>query len=605
MIQVIRSRIGKVLVYAIIPAFVLWMVFELGMDVMGGGVSRSGELGSVNGMPITAAAYDERYNALYQQEQQRTGTVPAERARGIQDEAWEQLVSEMLLAQELRRRGLGVSDREILWAARNLPHPQLMQEEVFLTNGVFDIEKYRQFLAGPSADGAMFVQLEAYYRDWLPRERLLRQLSAGRYVTDAELWRAWRDRNETATVDVVAMDLTKMPEPQVSDADVRRYYGENRERFRRAEGASLRVAYVPLTITDGDREATIERARELRAEIAAGADFATVAQRESSDPGSRDRGGDLGAFGRGQMVPSFDSAAFALPVGEVSEPVVSPFGVHLIEVQSREGDEVTARHILLPFEKGEEELRRIEEQLDQIRTRARTAGLQAAAANQPGVTFRDGIDVNASAPMIPGVGAAMEAISWAQEESEAREDGDGERVSDVLESSEALYLVELDEYRPAGITPLAQATPSIRSILAHRARRDAAAAEAEKMLAEVRGGRSLEQVAQARGLVVERVGPFSRIEQNPRLGQANAAVGAAFGTPLNQVGPVAVTPAGVFLVRPAERTEADRREWERQKAQQREQALAAVQQDLFSQWLAEARENARIRDNRDRMMRQS
>lgn len=604
MMQLIRSKAGKVIVLPIIVAFVLWMVFELGMDVMGGGTNRPGELGSVNGLTITAEAYNQRYNALYQQAQAR-GQVTPELSRRLQDEAWEQLVAETLLRQELQRRDIRVTDREILWAARNLPHPELMQQEIFLTNGVFDIEKYRQFLAGPSVDAALFQQLEQYYREWLPRERLLAQLSAGRYLTDAELWRAWRDRNETATVDFVAMDLSRMPEPQVADADVRRYYEENEEQFRRTEGARLKVAYIPLTVTDADREAVIGRARELREEIVTGADFAALARTESTDPGSREQGGDLGTFQRGQMVPQFDSVVFSLPVGEVSEPVVTPYGVHLIEVLEREGDQARARHILLPFEKREEELVRLEEQLEQFRESARTVGLEAAAREHPGVTFRDSVEISASAPAIPGVGPAMEAINWAEEEAEAREDGAGERVSEILETDEALYLVELDEYRPAGITPLQQATPSIRQILAQRARIEAARAEAEKMRAEIRGGRTLEQVAEARGLAVERAGPFTRVDPNPRLGQANAAIGAAFGTPIGEVGPVAATSAGVFLVRPVERTEADRREWERQKTQQRQQARQTVQQDLFSQWLEHAREEARIRDNRARLMRQS
>jgi peptidyl-prolyl cis-trans isomerase D len=604
MMQLIRSSAGKVIVPVIIIAFVGWMVFELGMDVLGGGTSRPGELGSVNGQPITAEAYNNQYNLLYQQAQQQ-GTVSPEMSRRLQDEAWERLVTDALIRQELRQRGITVTDREVVWAARNLPHPDLMQQEIFQTDGVFDIEKYRQFLAGPSVDAGMFAQLEAYYREWLPREKLLRQLAAGRFVTDAELWRAFRDQHETATVDFVALDLSRLPAPEVTDAEVRRFYNENRDRFTRAEGARLRVAYVPLTITDQDRAATVERARELRQEILAGADFATVAARESADPGSRGAGGDLGTFSRGQMVPEFDEAVFSIPVGEISEPVVTSFGAHLIQVQERDGDQASARHILIEFEKSDEALNRVEQQLEQVRQAARTGGLQQAAANQQGITYRDGVEITANAPMIPGVGPAMDAISWAQEEAEAREDGAGERVSDIFETPGALYVVELEEYLPAGVAPLQQVTPSIRMMLEQRKRREAGRAEAEAMLGEIRQGRTLEQVAAARELQVERTGPFSRIDPNPRFGQANAATGAAFGTPIGQVGPPAVTPAGVFLVRPVERAEADRREWERQKTQQRQQAMAAVQQDLFAQWLASVREEARIRDNRARMLRQS
>jgi peptidyl-prolyl cis-trans isomerase D len=604
MMQFIRSNVGKVFVYAIIPAFIAWMVLDLGMDVLGGGATRANELGSVNGQAITVEAYNQQYNALYQQAQQR-GAVTSEAARALQEEAWERLVTEMLVQQELRRRGITVSDREIVWAARNLPHPDLMREEIFLTNGNFDIEKYRQFLAGPTVDGQMFAQLEGYYREWLPREKLLRQLGAGRYVTDAELWRAYRDQNETAVVDFVALDLSKLPQPAVSDAEVRRYYEQNREQFRRMEGARLKVAAIPLTIGDEDRAATVERARALREEIRGGADFAAVARRESGDPGSREQGGALGTFGRGQMVPEFDAVVFSLPVGEISEPVTTAYGVHLVQVLAREGDEATARHILLEFTKGEADLERMEKQLEEVRTAGRTRGLQAAASGQPGVVYREGIEISASAPFIPGVGPAMDAINWARDEAEAREEGAGDRVSDLLESRDAIYLVELEEYVPAGITPVAQATPSIRLILEQRKRREAGRVEAEKMVAEIGQGRTLEQVAESRGLQVERSQPFSRVDPNPRFGQANAAAGASFGTPLGQVGPPAVTTAGVFLVRPVERAEADRREWERQKVQQRAQAMTAVQQDLFAQWLASVREEARIRDNRDRMLGRS
>lgn len=603
MMQMIRSTTGKILVPIIIVLFLGWMVLEIGLEALGGGTASLSNAGSVNGQPITAVAYNERVQALYQQAQER-GDVTEEMVRRIQDEAWEQLVQEALLRQELERRGIRVSDREVVWAARNLPHPSIAQQEIFLTNGQFDMDKYRQFLAGPTMSAEMFGQLEAYYRAQLPQEKLTRQLTAGRYITDAELWRAFQDRTETATVDFTQLDLTRLvpQDPAVTDAEVRRYYQENRERFRRPEGARFKVAYVPLTITEEDRQATVQRARELKAEIAAGADFAEVAAANSDDPANKNDGGDLGTFTRGQMVPAFDSAAFSLPVGQVSDPVVTQFGVHLVRVDERTGDQVKARHILLNFEKDAAEVDRLEKQLAAIADAGLTRGLKEAAAGKPDLTFREGVEVSAANPVIPGVGPAMAALNWAQEENANRAAGDDPiRVSEVLETPDALYVVEMERYNPPGITPLADAAPSIRQQLVYDKRREAGRAEAEKMLAEIRGGRTLEQVAQSRGLTVQRTGPFTRIEANPALGQANAAVGAAFGTPIGQVGPVAVTPAGVFLVRPVARTQADRREFEREKANLREEAMRAMQQDLLRQWMVNVREDAEIKDNRARL----
>ncbi|HLM68995.1 MAG TPA: SurA N-terminal domain-containing protein [Longimicrobium sp.] len=613
MMQLIRSTTGKILVPVIIVLFLGWMVFELGMDALGGGLAGGpNDVGSVNGQAISGQAYDERRQALYQQAQAEMGEVTPEIARQVDERAWQAIVDETLLQQELRRRGIRVSDQEVVWAAKNVPHPQLMQQEIFLSNGQFDLNKYRQFLA-TQAPAEMFGELERYYRADLPQRKLVAQLSAGRYLTDAELWRAYQDRTESATVDYVQLDLARLAQaPAVSDAEIRKYYDENRDDFRRTEAASLKVAYVPLTITEQDRQGTVARARQLRQEIVSDADtaaqarrFAEVAVRESQDPSNAQQGGSLGTFGRGQMVPAFDSAVFVLPVGVISEPITTQFGVHLVRVDARSGEQVTARHILLSHEKSPEELGRVEAQLKAIADRAATQGLAAAAKGQPNVTFREGVELSAGAPIIPGVGPSMDALTWAQEEADARADGEGDRVSDVLETDDALYVVELERFTPQGLTPLAEATPSIRSIVQNQKRVAAGRAEAEKMLAEIRGGRTLEQVAQSRGLIVHRSAPFTRVDANPVFGQANAAVGAAFGTPIGRVGPVAATPAAVFLLRPVSRTPADRRAWEQQKTQQRQQAQAQLEQDLFGQWLQDARENAKIEDNRAAVIRRN
>jgi peptidyl-prolyl cis-trans isomerase D len=119
------------------------------------------------------------------------------------------------------------------------------------------------------------------------------------------------------------------------------------------------------------------------------------------------------------------------------------------------------------------------------------------------------------------------------------------------------------------------------------------------MVAEVRAGRSLAQVAAARGLTVGVAGPFARVEPNPVLGQANAAIGAAFGTPVGQVSRVVETPTGLFIIRPTQRVPADRKAWEAQKEQQRASVSYQMQQGTIERWLQSARRNAEIVDNRD------
>lgn len=127
----------------------------------------------------------------------------------------------------------------------------------------------------------------------------------------------------------------------VPPADVQKYYDEHKSEYETAEARHILIRFkdsrVPLK--EGQKDLTDEEAlaktKELRERIAKGEDFAAVAKAESDDTGSGAQGGSLGEFGHGRMVKVFEDAAFTLPVGQVSEPVKSDFGYHLIEVQKR------------------------------------------------------------------------------------------------------------------------------------------------------------------------------------------------------------------------------------------------------------------------------
>jgi parvulin-like peptidyl-prolyl isomerase len=128
---------------------------------------------------------------------------------------------------------------------------------------------------------------------------------------------------------------------QFTELDLRSYYNSNKGEFEDAQGSHILIRFkgssVPLKPNQKDLtdEEALAKAQDLRKKILAGADFATLAKAESDDTGSGTKGGDLGTFKHGQMVPAFDQAAFSLPVGEVSEPVKTPFGYHIIKITSR------------------------------------------------------------------------------------------------------------------------------------------------------------------------------------------------------------------------------------------------------------------------------
>ncbi|HEX2094898.1 MAG TPA: peptidylprolyl isomerase [Longimicrobiaceae bacterium] len=609
MMQMLRGKAGKILGVIFALAFVGWMFFELGLGVTGQGpTANTNELGRVNGEPVLYPRYQAVIQELSQQAQQGGAQLSAEQRRELEEAAWNRIVDEMLIEQAIRERGIRASDEEVRQAVLSNPHPSLMQNELFLTNGQFDLAKYQRFLTGPTANEELLLQLEDYYRAMVPQSKLFRQVAAGTYVSDAQLWRSWQDRNETATVEYVALDVARLVpgDVQVTDREVRRYYDDHPDEFKRDASARLTLAVLPRTATAADTAVTLQRAQALRAEIVGGADFAAVAKRESADPGSKDRGGDLGSFGRGQMVPAFEQAAFSLPVGEVSQPVLSPFGYHLIQVQERSGDQVKARHILLTIEKSEEEQDRFLARADSLESLAERQGLERAARAM-GVSIRTGVTVSEGSPFVPGIGSALEAVEWAQVEARDDESGRGGRgaISELMETEQAFYVARLESYTPEGRLSLAEATPQIRRQLVLEKKQARAAEIGRQMTAEVRGGKTLQQVAAARGLEVRTAGPFTRVDPNPVFGQANAAIGAAFGVPVWRVGDPVRTSAGVFIIRPVARTEADRKAWEAQKRQQRNLILARLQQEAVTRWMQGLREQAEIEDRRKEVLQQS
>jgi peptidyl-prolyl cis-trans isomerase C len=117
----------------------------------------------------------------------------------------------------------------------------------------------------------------------------------------------------------------KVIKASVSDADARKLYDDQVKQFKAEEEVSARHILV-------DSE---DKAKELKEKIKAGGDFAALAKENSKDPGSKEDGGNLGYFGHGQMVPQFEEVVFKLAKGDVSDPVKTQFGWHLIKIEDK------------------------------------------------------------------------------------------------------------------------------------------------------------------------------------------------------------------------------------------------------------------------------
>lgn len=121
----------------------------------------------------------------------------------------------------------------------------------------------------------------------------------------------------------IILERAVAPQVHVSDADIKTYFTQHHAQFDTPE----RIRARHILVADPKTAALIE------SKLKSGANFADLAKQYSTDPSSKDKGGELGFFGRGTMVPAFQNAAFAMSVGQTSAPVHSPFGYHIIQVE--------------------------------------------------------------------------------------------------------------------------------------------------------------------------------------------------------------------------------------------------------------------------------
>jgi peptidyl-prolyl cis-trans isomerase D len=560
-------------------------------------VTSTTAVASVNGEDILATVWYQATQNLEQDATQRS-TQPIsldERAR-LMDQAFDQLVSDALLRQEYRRRGITVSDDEILQAARFSPPPQLMQAPDLQTEGQFDPAKYQRFLASPMAkQGGLLFQLEQYYRSEIPKEKLFDQVANDVYVSGEQLWRRFQDTHDSAQVSFVAFEPERIPDSavRVSDDEVRAYYDTHKKLFERPGTAKVSVIIVPRSVTATDSAAVRTHALALRAKILGGEKFEDVARAESTDSASAANGGSLGKGAKGRFVAPFETAAYALKTGEISQPVLTAFGYHLIRVDARKGDTMTVSHILLRIQQSDSVAARTDRRADSLARMAASTDQpakfdEAARALQIPVirsSVVEGNTLTVNGQYIPSVGP------WAFQGAKPGE------TSELFNAGDGYYLARLDSLTAGGTLSLDRAKQDIRAYLLKKKKTDALLPQARNF-AKVAAASSLEQAAKLLNMQVVSTKPFTRITGVPELAQAPEAVGAAFTLPLHAVSEPIRSTGEVVVQRVDSRIPASRAAFETQKEALRAQALQQLRQQRVREFLANLRAVAKVDDKR-------
>jgi len=560
-------------------------------------VTTSTVVAKVNGDEIPWMTWQNASASMAQaQEQQSLRGLTMDERRQIDEQAFNNLVNERLLLQEYEKRGIHVTDAEIIEAARYQPPPQFMQSPDLQTEGQFDPAKYQRFLASPGArQQGLLAQLEGYYRTEIPKEKLFSQVAGDVFVSETRLWQIWRDGHDSAWASFVTFSptVTKELKAAVTDAEAQVYYNAHKAEYDRRGRAVLSIVEISRRPTPADSMATLAKVRGIRDELARGAKFEEVAKRESDDSLSAKDGGTLPRGAKGRFVKAFEDAAYKLKVGELSQPVPSQFGFHLIRVDERKGDTLALHHILKLVHQGDSAATATDRRADQLAKLAASADVPTkfdSAAKTLGllvsrIEVREGEAAEYLGSVVPS------ASAWAFS---------GPRIgesSDLFDDEQAYYLVRLDSLRQGGVQPLSVVGDEVREAVARGKALDALIPKA-KALSSAAASSGLEAAAKEQGLKVQKEGPFTRSSSVVSLGVVSEAIGAAFGTPVGSVSPPIRTDGAVYVLRTDKRVEADRSAWSSQLTVQRAQVTRGMRDQRIRLFLEGLRKSAKIDDRR-------
>lgn len=295
----------------------------------------------VNGKSIPVREFQVEYNRLYRDYQAQMGeSFDAQMAEqfGLRNAALERVISRRLLVQQAQREGIAVADSEIAEI--------LQQDPGFQKDGHFDYETYKVALS--NWQGIRPSQYEQQIRESLLVQKLATRLRQSAKVSPEEVREAFDRENDTAELVFARFASTQFKDQARStDAEVQSFLASEdgkakvsqefeSKSWRYKTPKRVKAQHILVKVEEdapqAEAEAAEQKLQAAKAEIEQGADFGEVAKRVSEDPGSKDKGGDLGFFGPGTMAKPFEDAAMALEAGELSSLVRTRFGYHLIKV---------------------------------------------------------------------------------------------------------------------------------------------------------------------------------------------------------------------------------------------------------------------------------
>ena len=628
MLDSMRRHIGwlKWTLGLVILAFAFLYVPQFGQSTQLTG-ALSDVVATVGQREITVREFRTVYlRQLQSYQAQSGGEITAEilRSMGLDRQILQQMIDEHAALQEAERLGVTVTDAEV--RERIVSFPAFQQNGQFIGEQAY-LQRLR--LQSPPMTPAQFEEdirrslmlerLQAALTNWitvtdedLRQEHVRRsetiRLSAvsfraddfreGIEATDADV-AALFEQNATdytlpekrrlrfVLIDVAALKETPSFAP--SDADVQAYYDYNTDRY--TEPVALRASHILLR-TEGKDPAEVQtRADTIVAEARGGADFAELARQYSEDEGTKEIGGDLGSISAGQMVPEFEGAAFALEQGEISDPVSSMFGVHIIKATEKTGgmsqplDEVREGIVdLLKQESADSRASALAEAMAaEITTGADPPATMDAAARRRGLEPQETGFVSPGEPIL-GLGFSSEVTARAFQLGQ-------DQVAGPIQTPTGPAFVTVVGIQDPSVPSLDEVEARVRDDVIRKKAFAAAQERAAEVATLLQTAEDFTQAAETAELEVSTSDALARGSAVPGVGLNAAVEAVAFSLSAGDTSDPVVTGDSAVILHVHERQEATASDFEATRETLRSEMVAERQRQFFAAYM----ENAKTR----------
>jgi peptidyl-prolyl cis-trans isomerase D len=608
----------KVLLGAIVIVFIFWGVGSFRAQ-------RGGRVALINGDQITLDEYREAYNNLIERLRNRFGNNLNEdmiKMLRVKEQALNQLIDNKLLVQEARRFKFRVSNEELADA--------IMQIEAFQRAGVFDNRMYQNVLSRLRMTPEEF---EIAQREAMLIERVTDLITNSVKVSDSEVkeWINWA--HASVNIDFVRFDSNKYKdikpsseeikafyekhkenyktdsmvkvrylhfapdsyrsEVSISEEELQGYFNENQEEFNTPKTVEAR--HILLKVDQNAAPEDIEKARKKALDILKmareGKKFDKLAKEYSEGP-TRDRGGYLGTFKREAMVRPFADKAFSMKAGEISEPVRTRFGWHIINVEKV--NEASS----LSFDQAK---KKIQKKL--IEDKAKNLAYDEAEAISD-VSF-EGDDLLNSAKQ-----RNLKILTTDFFTKKGPEKGIKNRakfasiafnlsvmeITDIQEFEDGYYILQMIEKIPEKIPELKQVEEKVRVDLIQEKQEAKAKEDATTFLADLKSGKSMITESKPFNLTPTTTGFFKRNDSIPKIGSDREVSKAAFQlTPEKKLPekPIKGT-KGYYVIQLRDRKTPEFDEIDKEKTFVKQKLLKQKKTRVFDAFLAQIRSNSEI-----------